>query len=111
MIDSATYRMKADELESALAALELRLSELDRETLRPSAQVEALARLAQGAHIDFERGDLDLKRRTLAAVLCNATVEDGRIASYQYKGPLGLLVRSPEGAFLNPWWALEDLNL
>ncbi|MHB1017671.1 MAG: recombinase zinc beta ribbon domain-containing protein [Coriobacteriia bacterium] len=79
VIDNAAYRTKADELETELRTLELRIAELDQETLRPSAQVEALARLAQGARIDFERGDLELKRRVLAGVLCNATVEEGHI--------------------------------
>ena len=111
VIDERAYRLKADELAAELATLERRIVELDRESLRPSAEVEALARLAQGAHAEFERGDLDLKRRTLAAVLCNATVEDGRIASYQYKDPFGVLEMSPEGAFCESWWAIQDLNL
>lgn len=111
VVDSQTYRAKADELESEIRALELRLSDLDRDNSRTSAQVEALARIAQGARMDFERGDLELKRRTLSHVLCNATVQEGHIASYQYKDPFGVLVKSPEGAFLNPWWAIQDLNL
>ena len=53
------------------------------------------------AHIDFEPPRSRPSAELLAAVLCNATVEDGRIASYQYKGPFGLLDRSPEGALLS----------
>lgn len=108
VVDETAYRAKAAELDAELATLERRIAELDREGLRPSAEVEALARLAQGAHIEFGRGDLELKRRTLAAVLCNATVQDGRIASYQYKDPFGVLERSPEGAFCESWWAIVD---
>lgn len=111
VIPDDAYRLKAEELEREHDALELRLAELDCLPSRTSAQVEALARLAQGARWDFERGDLELKRRTLAAVLCNATVRDGCIASYQYKDPFGILEMSPEGAFRSPWWAIQDLNL
>jgi hypothetical protein len=39
-------------------------------------------------------------------MLHNATVAEGHIASYQYKDPFGALEMSPEGAFLQPWWAM-----
>jgi hypothetical protein len=38
-------------------------------------------------------------------------VEEGRIASYQWKGPFELLEMESSGAFLHSWWAIEDLNL
>ena len=44
-------------------------------------------------------------------MLCNLDVQEGRIASYQYKDPFALLEKEPSGAFKNEWWALEDLNL
>jgi hypothetical protein len=37
-------------------------------------------------------------------------VEGGRIASYQYKDPFGVLEKDASGAFLNVWWAETDLN-
>lgn len=43
-------------------------------------------------------------------VLWNLGVEDGDIASYQWKGPFELLSREPSGAFKCRWWAILDLN-
>ena len=111
VIEKSVYEEKASGLTSERSTLELKLSEFDLTRSRPSSQVEALARLAQGAHIEFERGDTELRRRTLAAVLCNCTVSEGRIASYQYKDPFGVLEMDSSGAFYQSWWALEDLNL
>ncbi len=69
VIDNATYHTKEAESGTALAALELRRAEADRDSLRPSVEAQALARLAQGTWIDFTRGDLEANRRTLAGVL------------------------------------------
>jgi hypothetical protein len=33
-------------------------------------------------------------------------VEDGHIASYQYKRPFGVLEKDSKGAFLQTWWAM-----
>ena len=110
-IDKATYTAKAEELASDRLTLERGLEALDADLTGLSEQVEALLRTGADAHMHFEEGDVELKRRTLAEVLCNLTVQEGRIASYQYKDPFGVLEMSPEGALLHPWWALEDLNL
>jgi len=90
--------------------LELALSRLSQPASDLSAQVEALARMGAGARIAFQAADFETRREILANVLCNLTVEDGHIASYQYKDPFGALEMSPEGALLSPWWAMRDLN-
>ena len=51
------------------------------------------------------------RRGILSEVVCNLQVEDSHIASYQYKGPYGVLQTDSNGALLHSWWALEDLNL
>jgi hypothetical protein len=38
------------------------------------------------------------------------TPTDGRIASYQYKRPFGVLEQDSKGAFSHTWWAILDLN-
>lgn len=56
-------------------------------------------------------GDENARREVVTALLCNLKVQDGRIASYQYKDPFGVLEMDSSGAFCHSWWALEDLNL
>jgi site-specific DNA recombinase len=111
VIAKDVYNVKAAELEEERRALELRLTRLETVPEGLSQQVEAFARTAADAYMDFQNADEPMKRRVLSDVLCYLTVEDSHIGSYQYKGPLGLLERSPEGAFIHEWWALEDLNL
>ena len=68
----------------------------------------ALAETAASAYMDFTNADEEMQRRVLAGVLCNLQVEDSHIGSYQWKGPLGFLERSPEGALIHEWWAIVD---
>lgn len=105
------YRAKAEALTSEQRALELRLAELTETPQSASALVMERARLAGGARLRFAGGTDEEKREVVSSVLCNLTVADGRIASYQYKRPFGVLERDPSGAFLHTWWAMQDLNL
>jgi len=111
VVSKEAYAAKVAELDEERLTLERRLSALTHAPHDLSAQVEALARTGAGARIDFEAADDSTKREVLAEVLCNLSVEDGHIGSYQWKGPLGFLERSPEGALIHEWWAIEDLNL
>ena len=56
-----------------------------------------------GAAMDFEVADYTTKREVLAGALCNLHVEDDHIGSYQWKGLLGFLERSAEGAPIHKW--------
>ena len=100
------YRAKAEVLASEQRALELRLSELTEAPGAASALVEQRAHMAGGARLRFAGGTDEEKREVVSAVLCNVTVSNGRIASYQYKRPFGVLERNPEGAFSHTWWAI-----
>ena len=103
VIDKGTYTAKAGELETEQVTLERRLEELSHAPHGLTAQVEALARQAAVAHIDFERADDATKRQILAGVLCNLKVEDGHIGSYQWKGPFEVLEMDSERAFISKW--------
>jgi hypothetical protein len=92
-------------------ALELRLSEYGAGALRSFEEVRELLSVAASVRVDSASSEGAARRETIQTALCNLTVQEGRIASYQYKGPFGVLEMSPEGALLHPWWALEDLNL
>jgi len=100
------YRVKAEALAAEQRALELRLAELTESPVTASALVEQRTRMASGARLRFAGGTDEEKREVVSAVLCNLTVTDGRIASYQYKRPFGVLERNPEGAFSHTWWAM-----
>jgi DNA invertase Pin-like site-specific DNA recombinase len=100
------YRAKSDSLEADRRALELRLSELTEAPGAASALVEQRARLAGGARLRFAGGTDEEKREVVSTVLCNVTVQDGRIASYQYKRPFGVLEQDSQGAFSHTWWAM-----
>lgn len=100
------YRAKADALEAERRALELRLSELTETPGAASALVEQRARMAGGARLRFAGGTDEEKREVVSSVLCNVTVQDGRIASYQYKRPFGVLEQDSKGAFSHTWWAM-----
>ena len=91
--------------------MERKLAGLPRASADLSAQLEALALTGAKAAMDFEAADEEMRRRVLTNVLCNLEVEDGHIASYQYKDPFEVLQMDSSGALLHPWWALEDLNL
>lgn len=67
--------------------MELKLEALDADLTGLSEQVEALLRTGADAHMHFEEGDTELKRRTLAEVLCNLTVQEGCIAPTSTKTP------------------------
>ncbi len=110
-ISDAIYQEKAAALQSERATFERRLMELDKAQPESSSQVERLAATASAARVTFAKGSEETKREVLAMVLSNLTLEDGRIASYQWKDPFGALEMDSSGAFYQSWWALEDLNL
>ncbi len=110
VVSKDAYALKVAELDSERRTLELRLKEAETVPCGLSEQVEALARTGASAHMEFQAADEATQRKVLASVLCNLEVEDGHIGSYQWKGPLGFLERSPEGALIHRWWALLDLN-
>ena len=110
-VSADAYRAKAETLEAERRASELRLSELAEAPGSASALVEQRARFATGARLRFAGGTDEEKREVVSAVLCNVTVQDGRIASYQYKRPFGVLEQDSKGAFSHSWWAMQDLNL
>lgn len=103
VIDEETYRTKDSELSKAGATLELRQRELDSSVSATFPQVERLAEIGAGAGFTFGSGSEQQKRELLATVLCNLTLEEGNIASYQYKRPFDALERDPEGAFICSW--------
>lgn len=104
------YREHAQELSSKRSALELRLSEAETAELAPIQQVRDLARQASSARLTFQEVSDENKREVVQSVLCNLDVQEGRIASYQWKGPFELLEMEPSGAFKHQWWAMRDLN-
>jgi len=104
------YRAKAESLADQQRTLELRLAEPTESSLSRSALAADRARFAGGARLRFAGGTEEEKREVVSAVLCNLTVQDGRIASYQYKRPFGVLEQDSKGAFSHTWWAKEDLN-
>ena len=103
VIDKETYSTKASDLENEKVTLERRLSALSEAPRGLTAQVEALARQAANARIDFDKADDATKREILAGVLCNLQVEGGHIASYQWKGPFDVLEMDSERAFISKW--------
>lgn len=105
-VPSEVYRERADELANRRRALELRLSEAEREGLRTIEQVRDLASTASSARVAFEGVSEDSRREVLQTVVCNLDVAEGHIVSYQWKGPFGLLEKEPSGAFIHPWWAM-----
>ena len=104
------YRVKAGSLADEQRTLELRLSELSETPSSTSALVAQRARLAGSARVRFADGTDEDRREIVSTVLCNLTVKDGRIASYQYKRPFGVLEQDSQGAFCHKWWAILDLN-
>lgn len=106
-----SYRSKADALADQRRALELRLHELSDPSMSTAALVAERAGRASRARVAFAVGDEASRREVASALLCNLAVQDGHIASYQYKDPFGVLEMDSSGAFLHPWWAMKDLNL
>lgn len=102
------YRAKADEIAEQRRAFERRLSSLSNGPEGKTAQVERLAKQAAAARSQFSKADTEGKRRLLKAVLLNAELQDGEIASYQLKRPFEYLRRDPKGAFCSQWWAILD---
>jgi site-specific DNA recombinase len=100
------YRVKAESLADEQRALELRLAELVEPPRSTSALVAERARMAGSARVRFAGGTDEERREIVSSVLCNLTVKDGRIASYQYKRPFGVLEQDSKGAFSHSWWAL-----
>jgi site-specific DNA recombinase len=105
-VPADAYRVKAEVLAQEQRALELRLAELSEAPRNKCALVADRARLAGGARLRFAGGTDEEKREVVSAVLCNLTVSDGRIASYQYKRPFGVLEQDSKGAFSHTWWAM-----
>jgi hypothetical protein len=103
-----TYAAKAAELERERRGLDPRVEGLTAPVDDVITQVEALLLTGSTAYSHVEEADEELKRRILSEVLCNLHVEDGRIASYQYKGPYGVLQEDSNGALLHSWRAIID---
>jgi len=101
-----SYRAKAESLAQERRTLELRLHEFDSTTASTAALVEARARTAASARIRFAQGDDEVRREVLSAVLCNLSLQDGDIVSYQWKRPFEVLEKDPKGAFIHQWWAM-----
>ncbi|MDO9109003.1 MAG: recombinase family protein [Coriobacteriia bacterium] len=110
-VPSEIYTERAQELQAIQQGLLLRIAEAGRDELDPIAQVRDVASRASSARITFQGADETDRLEVLNSVLCYLGVQDGHIASYQYKSPFGLLEMEPSGAFKNSWWAIEDLNL
>ena len=86
--------------------LELRVSEGTTGALRTIQQVRDLAAVASSARVTFQGAPATSKREVLETVLCNLDVEEGHIASYQWKGPFALLEMESSGAFIHSRWAI-----
>lgn len=98
-VPSEVYRERAEELQVIRRGLELRIAEAGREQLDPIAQVRDLASRASSARVTFQEAAEEDRLEVLNSVLCYLDVEDGHIASYQWKGPFELLEMEPSGAF------------
>jgi hypothetical protein len=105
------YRERAEELQAMRRAWELRVSEAGKDELDPIAQVRDLASTAARARVTFQDAAEEDSLGVHSEVLRYLDVEEGRIASYQWKGPFELLEMEPSGAFKYKWWAMQDLNL
>lgn len=105
-VPADTYSAKAGTLEEERRALELRLHDFDMGPQTTAEQVMERARIPGKAWVAFEEGSEKQKQEVLAQLLCNARVKDGRIASYQYKDPFGVLEMDSSGAFIHEWWAI-----
>lgn len=110
-VPAELYQERSAELSATRKALELRIAEAKRSELDPIEQVRDAALTASRARIRFQEAPEDAKREVVQTLLWNLEVEEGSIASYQWKSPFELLVKEPSGAFRFGWWALEDLNL
>ena len=109
-VEQSLYREHAEELAGQRRALERRLAEAESGGLTSIEQVRASAQKASSARVTFQEVADEDKREVVRSVLCNVGVSEGRIASYQWKDPFGLLEMEPSGAFKNEWWAMRDLN-
>jgi len=105
-VTSEAYQERAAELQAMRQGLLLRIAEAGRDELDPIAQVRDVASRASSARITFQGADEADRLEVLNSVLCYLGVEDGRIASYQWKGPFKLLEMEPSGAFKHSWWAM-----
>ena len=84
-------------------ALELRVAEAGKDELDPIVQLRDLAARASSARIRFQDAAEEDLLGVLSGVLCCLDMEEGRIASYQWKGPFELLEKEPSGAFKYQW--------
>jgi DNA invertase Pin-like site-specific DNA recombinase len=109
-VPAEVYRERAEELASTRRALELRISEAERQGLQPIEQLRDVALVAASARLRFQDAADEDKREVIQTVLCNFDEQEGHIASYQYKDPFALLEKEPSGAFKYEWWAILDLN-
>jgi hypothetical protein len=75
------YRTKSDQLSEQRRTFERRRCTLLNGPESKTAQVEQLARQAAAARPQFVKADTEGKRRILKAVLLNAQLQDGDIAS------------------------------
>jgi hypothetical protein len=105
-VPSEVYRERAEELQGMRRGLELRIAEAGKEELDPIVQVRDLASRASSARVTFQDAAEEDRLEVLNSVLCYLDVEEGRIASYQWKDPFELLEMEPSGAFVHPWWAM-----
>jgi len=107
-VPQEVYRERAGELATTRRTLELAVSEGTIGPLRTIQEVRDLASAASSAVLTFQEASDNQKRDVLNTLLCNLDVQEGRIASYQWKGPFELLKMEPSGAFRYQWWAIVD---
>ncbi len=105
-VPQEVYSERASDLATTRRALELTVSEGSTGALRSIQEVRDLASQASSARVAFQEAPAARKREELQKVLCNLDVEEGHIASYQWKGPFELLEMESSGAFLHSWWAM-----
>ena len=106
MVTRDVYGTKAADPDRERITLKRRPAAVDEQPRNPSAQAEVSA-LTGGRGSNGLRCRHDTtKREVLAGVLCNLSVEDGHIGSYQWKGPFELLEMDASGAFIHSWWAM-----
>ncbi len=77
---------------------------------RANARWRAMRSWRPALDVRFQDAPEENKREVVQTILTNLGVQEGRIASYQWKDPFGLLDMEPSGAFRYEWWAILDLN-
>ena len=111
-IQQEVYSQKYKQLILEKETLQNTLSKL--ETRKPEETLELIKKFKDYCctlQNTYSQGNNEVKEEILKAVCWNFSINNGEIASIQYKKPFDMIAKLPKNTEISNWWVIQGSNL